>query len=995
MNKIYKVIWSKVRNCYVAVSEFAKRNGKSCSEVSCGAKANRGLAGVALAIALSLSMVGGGVAWGENRIIEVQNPSPVTSDETNYWCHELRFPNGSGAGTGVNFTVRNGGKIKFVYSENSGNTIKINNGGEVTYSGGGYASYWPANSYFGPGILGGVSNNKVEIAGTVNGAVAGGFSVDSSVSNNSVEIKNTAALKYGYADTHIYGGYSVNNTAESNTVTFGATDYEGNIVNTGYIVCGGYSKNGSAKTNTVTINGKVPGNVYGGYSSTNGDATNNHVNINSGGAFHVFGGYSKSGFAGGSTKEQGNHVTVSGGTVSGSIYGAQTESNDGSSKGAEYNKITITGGTINALGGVNGASNGVYGGLSAYHYANNNTIIISGGDFGSNLSTITGGHNKGDVEAKGNTITIAGGNFTSTGFNIVGGRGGNYTSSNIKDNTVNLYGTVTGLDNANLYGGVLYYQGGYNWQGTGNELHIGGVKNSQMVAEGTTLGPWTGKKTSDTTTNKVKYVYNFNKIVLHNVNWSTTTPVLEANGFQFTGNSSGYLQKNYNATLDISDLNLQGTLSPGPMALLKSNVDNFGSMKLTYKDANNTTQSDKEIGSGISLKTISLSGTDTATTGVTLGYTQAQTKVALSADNKVINYIISPEFKTATLGSMNWDAGRTFVSGDVFDSVGLTVSFGSGFKVTGAADKANGQSFNLLDLSATSGKIKNTANKNITVTLADKPVADKLTFSRTRTDTASANAGDQKVTYTTGAKDQVIKATFGTGIEWNKDSTYYTSGTVYTFDSSTAIDAGSLSVAFTDEQKAALKKNDSMTLISATGITESNNSKITPPNSNTVSISKTSDLGTQFTATATGTVAAETGAVKYNISSVDVNTITLGSLAWGSTDSLPETWTASDSTTIDDTNFAYTGTANTKLKQNDTAVILNATGLATNSEVIRDSGASATKTVAMDFTDSSGDGASSIRFTGTAKGHVEAAADKVNYVVDGATLDSRVDRYGL
>ena len=63
MNKIYKVIWSKVRNCYVAVSEIAKRNGKNCTSVNCGAKANRGRAGVALAIALSLSMTGGGVAW--------------------------------------------------------------------------------------------------------------------------------------------------------------------------------------------------------------------------------------------------------------------------------------------------------------------------------------------------------------------------------------------------------------------------------------------------------------------------------------------------------------------------------------------------------------------------------------------------------------------------------------------------------------------------------------------------------------------------------------------------------------------------------------------------------------------------------------------------------------------------------------------------------------------------------------------------------------------
>ncbi|WP_423781336.1 ESPR domain-containing protein, partial [Acidaminococcus timonensis] len=31
MNKIYKVIYSKVRNCYVVVSELAKNNGKGTS----------------------------------------------------------------------------------------------------------------------------------------------------------------------------------------------------------------------------------------------------------------------------------------------------------------------------------------------------------------------------------------------------------------------------------------------------------------------------------------------------------------------------------------------------------------------------------------------------------------------------------------------------------------------------------------------------------------------------------------------------------------------------------------------------------------------------------------------------------------------------------------------------------------------------------------------------------------------------------------------------
>ena len=59
MNKIYKVIWSKVRNCYVAVSEIAKRNGKSCTSVNCGAKATRGHAGMALSAAVGATLLAG------------------------------------------------------------------------------------------------------------------------------------------------------------------------------------------------------------------------------------------------------------------------------------------------------------------------------------------------------------------------------------------------------------------------------------------------------------------------------------------------------------------------------------------------------------------------------------------------------------------------------------------------------------------------------------------------------------------------------------------------------------------------------------------------------------------------------------------------------------------------------------------------------------------------------------------------------------------------
>jgi hypothetical protein len=44
MDKIYKAIWSKVKNCCVAVSEFAKHNGKDRTSVNCCRNERRGAA---------------------------------------------------------------------------------------------------------------------------------------------------------------------------------------------------------------------------------------------------------------------------------------------------------------------------------------------------------------------------------------------------------------------------------------------------------------------------------------------------------------------------------------------------------------------------------------------------------------------------------------------------------------------------------------------------------------------------------------------------------------------------------------------------------------------------------------------------------------------------------------------------------------------------------------------------------------------------------------
>ena len=70
MNKIYKVIYSKVRNCYVVVSELAKNNGKGTSRgaVVGSRKGTSLLAAVLAAGVLSLGTFGTALAAGWDAI---------------------------------------------------------------------------------------------------------------------------------------------------------------------------------------------------------------------------------------------------------------------------------------------------------------------------------------------------------------------------------------------------------------------------------------------------------------------------------------------------------------------------------------------------------------------------------------------------------------------------------------------------------------------------------------------------------------------------------------------------------------------------------------------------------------------------------------------------------------------------------------------------------------------------------------------------------------
>ena len=906
MNKIYKVIWSKVRNCYVAVSEIAKRNGKSCTSVNCGAKANRRCVGMVLAIALSLSMTGGGVAWGEDITIDGNTPEGqrTISDDQHNNNFLIRANN-------ITFTVTGSdGKVGYIDAYGySGNTIEIKNGAAVT----GVLTNQGFNMW---GINGGTINNNVNIAGNVNYNIYGGrinsSGVGTSVTGNQVTINS------GTIGGNVYGGFALNPTVTE------------------------------ISNNRITIKGGTLNDiVYGGAAASGQTVSGNYVTVE--------GGTLNSEVVGGSSKTvTGTYVSISGGTVNGKVYGGR-HYNESTTSSATDNHVTISGTAV-----VNDA---VYGGYVKNGTANNNSVTITGGDFTSSLGSfsIYGGN------GSGNVVTLAGGTFKNNlVFNINAGSGGS-------NNTLNLYGEVSGLNKASLYGGA--------YDGTGNELHIGGTK-SGTAAEGTTLAPWSG-----TEGNKVSGVFNFSSIVLHKVNWSTSTPVLAAKTFTRT------------SILDISDISLQGTLSLGSMALLQlqsnSVTSYINNMTLTYKDADDAPQTEQTIGEdGIKLKSISDFGTDTSITGVSVAYDGARKVTRDSDDTSTsINYTIYPEYKSATLGAMSWTSGGyTFADDATISNGGLTVGFADndGFKVDGAADQANGETMDLLTLPDASDGVKSAVSKEVMVTLADAAVTDKLTFSRTRTDTASASAGDKKVVYTTGSYDKVTTATFNGEIAWST-TPYYTHATdsPYQFDSSTAINAAGLTISttsLTDSQKAALKKDSNMTLISASGITESNNSNITQPTSNTVAISMSDKYSNTFTATAVGTVAAEADAVKYKISSIDVNTVTLG---WGNNYStparLPDTWTASNGTTIDASQFTleYSTAWPVSLPIGTEIPVLTGTGLG-NSPVSHQPGANKGK-LPVNYTNYD----TGIRFLATATGTIAPAEDKLNYVV-GAVEVSKV-----
>ena len=242
MNKIYKVIWSKTRNCYVAVAEFVKRSGK-------GSSLNRrhiaaALAAVAMcaAPAGALAANSGGHWDGDDYIGDAPDYNVTINEEVN----------------GIAY-----GRYETGVAESSGATLSIVTGGKATAAFGGRAA------------SGVVTGNKVIMTGgeivrgnpitigslNVSGMLIGGFADAGNVEKNTVEISG------GTVNNWLIGGNSTMGDAKENSVTVSGGEVKGSVY-------GGRSLNGNAANNTVTVSGGTVSGVVNGGHSDNGNAAN-------------------------------------------------------------------------------------------------------------------------------------------------------------------------------------------------------------------------------------------------------------------------------------------------------------------------------------------------------------------------------------------------------------------------------------------------------------------------------------------------------------------------------------------------------------------------------------------------------------------------------------------------------------------------------------------------------------------------------------------------
>ena len=289
--------------------------------------------------------------------------------------------------------------------------------------------------------------------------------------------------------------------------------------------------------------------------------------------------------------------------------------------------------------------------------------------------------------------------------------------------------------------------------------------------------------------------------------------------------------------------------------------------------------------------------TETEQAGVTLAGHKVGGVKADADGAKLTYYAMNKTGDTLTLGEAKFVAN------------GTVAKYGSEYDLTAAAINADGLKFTegqdamkagaVMTVVDATGAVKSGgaslvefAGKTYEVDFTDAIDNMVLTLTGKHTDTLTQDEGKTKLTYTVGDKN-VDTAAFA-GSVGNQGSTYYTN-TKYTFSDATKIDASGLSV--TGSVTTALIAGDAMTLLSAEGITADNT--VTQPTASDGITVAYKDQGVAFNAAASGEVKAETGAVKYEVIGVALNSTDLAGWNGSAAASVPTGWTLASGATIE------------------------------------------------------------------------------------------------
>ena len=483
MNKIYKVVWSKVKHCYVVTSELAKRQTKGC-----GARSLR-MATVSLGVAASLLCSGAVLPVFGESVAEAGSVGVV---------NKLIMGDGlewNGSTTAVTITadtidtINNNinadprkhayGNITYTYGSEKFNAIaerdvvsfKVVDGQLIECHD---APITVIQQY--PSAMDGYDTNK-DVSGysiTINNtsdkllyAVYGGYSKEGNVSSNSATITN------GTITNTVYGGYSgVSGNVENNNVIINGGTI-GDLDNGSGAVYGAYTYNGLASNNTITINSGSTVRCPTAGSSYNGKVEENTLNINGGTIVEMaFGG------VGNGTYVKSNTVNIKNdATVNATVYGGMVWGDSAS------DPTDVTGNTVNISDTANVNEN-VYGGYTYYGKVSNNTVNLNGGTaykvYGG--YTISGAAETNHVVMNGGVvgITTTGGKTVFSGGQLYGAYSYNSSgnSGNVTGNTVTIN---EGIVMSDIYGGSTKAEDTSNQSGVA-------TKNNVTINDGTLAG---------------------------------------------------------------------------------------------------------------------------------------------------------------------------------------------------------------------------------------------------------------------------------------------------------------------------------------------------------------------------------------------------------------------------------------------------------------------------------------------------------------------------